>query len=125
VLIDLDEFKNINDTHGHAAGDEVLRHFVAHCQAQLRPQDQFGRIGGEEFLLVLPHTQAADAWVATERLRLTLEPADGLRYTFSAGVAGACQGDALNALLERADAALYEAKRSGRNRCVTASRGPG
>ncbi|MEY4748357.1 MAG: hypothetical protein RIQ60_571 [Pseudomonadota bacterium] len=120
VLIDLDEFKKINDTHGHAAGDAVLKHFVAHCKGQLRPQDQFGRIGGEEFLLVLPHTRASDALLAAERLRQTLAPADTLRYTFSAGVAGARQGEVLADLLKRADAALYQAKRNGRNHCVEA-----
>lgn len=120
AVLDLDEFKSINDLRGHAAGDAVLRHFVGHCRSGLRPEDALGRLGGEEFLLVMPNTGAAAAQGACDRLRETLVPVDGVAYTFSAGVAQARPGDGLAELLERADAALYQAKRAGRSRTVVA-----
>ncbi len=115
AVLDLDYFKKINDTHGHASGDAVLRHFCESTQRHLRAGQSIGRIGGEEFLLLLPGTPLADAQTALERLRHTLEPHAGIRYTFSAGLAQARQGDTVNTVIERADRALYLSKERGRD----------
>jgi diguanylate cyclase len=125
ALIDIDHFKRINDQHGHRTGDEVLRTFASRAQEDLRQLDKLARWGGEEFLLLLPHADLAQAWVAIERLRLQLasEPmgAGGdLRVTLSAGVAQWQVGESLEYWLDRADKAMYEAKQQGRNRCVQA-----
>jgi diguanylate cyclase (GGDEF)-like protein len=122
ALIDLDHFKRINDTHGHAAGDAALRGFARCIEAELRGGDVMARWGGEEFLLMLPGTDAAQAVLAVERLRRHLraaafdEIAPGLTLTFSAGVS-AClgQGD-IEPAIERADRAMYRAKAAGRDR---------
>jgi diguanylate cyclase (GGDEF)-like protein len=114
-LLDLDHFKKINDSHGHAGGDAVLRHFCHHTQAHLRSGQSMGRLGGEEFLLVLPGTELADACTALERVRHTLEPCEGIAYTFSAGVAQARPEETVNVVLERADRALYVSKARGRD----------
>ncbi|MBS0505859.1 MAG: diguanylate cyclase [Proteobacteria bacterium] len=125
LLMDLDHFKNINDSHGHAQGDAVLREFAALVQRSLRPQDLFGRIGGEEFALILPGTAASHAWLIGERLRTQLRdypfalPHGGtLQVTLSVGLhATQPPGpqDGLERLLACADAALYEAKAHGRD----------
>jgi diguanylate cyclase (GGDEF)-like protein len=121
-LIDIDHFKSINDTYGHHAGDIVLQSLSTAVRAQVRPTDLFGRYGGEEFLMILPQTPLEGALVVAERLRRTAEtlqieglPA-GLRITVSAGVSVNRAGEPWSATLERADAALYCAKRDGRNR---------
>lgn len=127
LALDLDRFKQINDSFGHAAGDRVLQHIARACQEALRDGDLLGRIGGEEFLVVLPGNDLDDAAEVAERLRsrieaLTLDdlPA-GLRITISIGVAGMTACDSGFADLERrADLALYRAKSSGRNRVVGA-----
>lgn len=115
ALLDLDHFKKINDKHGHAGGDAVLRHFCRHTQAHLRTGQAMGRMGGEEFLLLLPGTELADACTALERVRHTLEPHADITYTFSAGVAQARPDEKLDAVLERADRALYLSKERGRD----------
>jgi two-component system, cell cycle response regulator len=115
ALLDLDHFKKINDTHGHAGGDAVLRHFCQHTQSHLRTGQAMGRLGGEEFLLLLPGTELADAQTALERVRLTLQPHAGIRYTFSAGLAQARPEDSVDTVLERADRALYLSKERGRD----------
>jgi diguanylate cyclase (GGDEF)-like protein len=115
VLLDLDHFKKINDTHGHAGGDAVLRHFCEHTQSHLRSGQAMGRLGGEEFLLLLPGTELADACTALDRVRDTLQAHGGIGYTFSAGVAQARQGDSVDTVLERADRALYLSKERGRD----------
>jgi len=125
ALIDLDHFKQVNDQHGHHAGDLVLRSFAQHAQSQLRQVDKLARWGGEEFLLMLPHANEQDSLAALERLRLGLEGLsfDGhahLKVTLSAGIARAQPGESLENLIERADMALYKAKQQGRNRCVLA-----
>lgn len=118
ALLDLDHFKKVNDTFGHAGGDEVLRHFCNHVRRHLRVGQSMGRLGGEEFLVVLPGTELDDACTALERVRGSLEPVDGMSYTFSAGVAQARAGEDVHAVLERADQALYLSKERGRD-CTT------
>ena len=115
AVLDLDHFKKINDTYGHAGGDSVLRHFCAHIQTHLRAGQAIGRLGGEEFLLLLPGTELNDAQTALERVRHTLEPHEGIRFTFSAGLALARAGETVDEVLERADRALYFSKERGRD----------
>jgi len=125
VLIDIDHFKTVNDRHGHAAGDAVLRQFANALQATLRSTDFAGRWGGEEFLVVTPQASAETAAALIERLRAALAatPFDnlvpGLHITFSAGVAECAPGEDLHLAIERADRALYQAKQGGRDRTVS------
>lgn len=129
ALMDLDHFKVVNDTHGHAVGDAVLRKFAETVQATMRETDVFGRYGGEEFLLILTATDPAAAKPALERIRAGLAAVDwgalapGLSQTVSMGVAGFRKDETVGEALQRADTALYEAKRTGRNRIV-ASQSP-
>jgi diguanylate cyclase (GGDEF)-like protein len=122
ALIDLDHFKRINDEHGHAGGDQVLRGFAHRVESELRGGDVMARWGGEEFLLMLPDTSIEAAQQCLERLRERLraspfdEVAPGLQLTFSAGVTGCLgQGD-VDSAIERADQAMYRAKQAGRDR---------
>lgn len=124
-LLDIDNFKKLNDSLGHAAGDEALRGLAAKTQAILRPGDHVARYGGEEFVLLLPDTSLDEARQVLGRLQRALSASlfmhDGkdVFVTFSAGVTLYRQSEALEAALERADEALYEAKRTGKNRtCV-------
>jgi diguanylate cyclase len=122
-LIDLDHFKSVNDTFGHAAGDALLRELPKLATAVLRSLDIAGRWGGEEFLLVLPGTGLDGARALGERLRSTVERArfDALgerRVTATFGVAEYARGEELSALLARADRALYAGKAGGRNQVV-------
>jgi len=128
ALFDLDHFKAVNDTYGHAAGDEVLKVFANLVKGVVRQSDILARYGGEEFLLVLPETTLAEAQALTNRLRvMTSELAlvhegNEIRVTVSAGVAQAHETDSdADVLLSRADDALYEAKHTGRNRVVAAA----
>jgi diguanylate cyclase (GGDEF)-like protein len=123
VMFDLDRFKGINDQFGHATGDEVLIAFCRLASAQLRPDDLFARIGGEEFATLLPNTALHDALRLAERVRAVIEGAthavreDVVRITVSVGVAPLNEGTAaLDAFLSAADIALYRAKAAGRNR---------
>ena len=119
-MMDLDHFKNVNDTHGHQAGDEVLREAVRRILGVVRPYDIFGRYGGEEFLLVIP-TNAATT-VPFERVRSAIAERQfaidqiEIPVTLSIGVAWSDPNSKLEELLGRADAALYQAKENGRNR---------
>jgi diguanylate cyclase (GGDEF)-like protein len=121
VLIDLDQFKNINDLHGHPAGDAVLKDFVHRVQALLRRQDSLGRIGGEEFMLLLPEMTTAEAANVVRRLMQgtatarPLDKAPEMGYTWSAGVAEFNRSDTVQTAYEKADTALYQAKKSGGN----------
>ncbi|HXS04583.1 MAG TPA: GGDEF domain-containing protein [Rhodanobacter sp.] len=123
VLIDLDHFKAVNDTHGHAVGDRVLKRAVAACQAHLRSTDVFGRLGGEEFGMLLPECALDQVMARVEEMRLAIasvsagQDAPGVPVSASFGVASAAHsGYELRQLMMDADNALYRAKREGRNR---------
>ena len=123
LMIDVDQFKKINDAHGHPAGDEVLRHIAGLMSATFRQVDVVARIGGEEFAVLLPAADLASAQRVAERLRAALEAqpapteAGPVQCTVSIGIATMDEATAsVDALLKRADDALYRAKHSGRNR---------
>ena len=124
LMIDVDHFKNVNDRHGHSFGDATLRLLADRLREVLRQADLIARIGGEEFVALMPETELDAAMLAAERLR---EMCDGLApdasaqaaISVSVGVAQWRAGESLDHLLERADAALYRAKRAGRNRVET------
>ncbi len=123
ALLDLDEFKAINDAHGHAAGDEVLRSYAANVLSILRHHDLVARYGGEEFAVLLPNTSLDGAIAALSKVRGRAQEVtcnfDGKTMripTFSAGLTLYVPGDAHTTLVDRADRALYRAKRLGRNR---------
>jgi two-component system cell cycle response regulator len=127
LVIDIDYFKAINDTHGHDAGDDVLRDFALRLKRSIRGIDLACRYGGEEFVIVMPETDMAVAAMVAERLRrrIAAEPfaitqgAQTIPVTISIGIAGLRgKDDSAAALLKRADQALYRAKRDGRNRVV-------
>jgi len=127
ALLDLDHFKRVNDRHGHAVGDAVLSAFAQAGSRTLRQVDTLARWGGEEFLLLLPDSDVAQAQLALSRLRTAVAQAPvplgeaSLPYTYSAGLTAWRAGDTPEALLERADRALYAAKAEGRDRvCVRA-----
>ena len=126
LLIDLDHFKLINDTWGHAAGDEVLRSFAGMVVALIRPGDMLGRLGGEEFGVLLPQAPPSEAMVVAERLRQMAQDhaVSGsfgtCRYSISIGIAGTNAPQSIDHLSARADHALYEAKNNGRNQIVVA-----
>lgn len=120
AMLDVDHFKSINDRYGHGVGDEALRRIAQICRKHLRKCDLVGRLGGEEFVFVLPETSPDAAMVVVERIRLAisalhLEGTDGHTMTASFGVAGWHAGNDADFLLHAADDALYEAKRGGRN----------
>ncbi len=122
IMLDVDHFKNINDTHGHAVGDAVLRGLADILARTLRTADIVCRYGGEEFCVLLPHTRMDDALRAAEKLREAVEETElaGVRLTVSIGVSSIeCGADAPERLIDRADRSLYEAKRLGRNRVVS------
>jgi diguanylate cyclase (GGDEF)-like protein len=125
ALIDLDWFKRINDAHGHPTGDEVLRTFAITIFANIRPDDRFGRYGGEEFLLLLPDTAHEEAARMLDRLRMIVADLDwsafspGMHVTISAGVAALRDNDSADTFLARADRGLYSAKAQGRNLVAT------
>jgi diguanylate cyclase (GGDEF)-like protein len=133
ALMDVDEFKRVNDAHGHPVGDVVLRHVARVLGSQVRRVDKFARFGGEEFALIMPETGRDEAVKAMERLRRLLEEsgcevdgvAEPVRVTMSAGVAvGPGHGTTANALIDAADRALYLAKKAGRNRVLAFSAHP-
>src|SRR5882672_10194455 len=126
LLLDIDYFKAINDTHGHDAGDDVLREFAIRIRKSIRGIDLACRYGGEEFVVVMPETDLAVATMVAERLRrrIASEPfpiqqgARSIEVTISIGIAGLGGADNAASVLKRADQALYRAKRDGRNRVV-------
>ncbi|HEV8694602.1 MAG TPA: GGDEF domain-containing protein, partial [Lysobacter sp.] len=126
LTFDLDWFKRINDGHGHAGGDQVLIRVARACEATLRQDDLLGRIGGEEFVVLLPDTSLQGAQQVAERLRASVERIDlsdiasDLHVTISLGLSMLRPQDAgLHDVIDRADAALYRAKEAGRNRAET------
>jgi diguanylate cyclase (GGDEF)-like protein/PAS domain S-box-containing protein len=127
LMLDIDQFKPINDQHGHQAGDAVLRTLVKVCQDALRKIDMVIRWGGEEFLVIMPMTDEAGALSAAQRLitalsatEITVDPGGAIiRFTVSIGVAMSSKGDATE-LIHRADRAMYAAKAAGRNRVILA-----
>jgi len=124
AMLDIDHFKGINDKWGHQTGDRVLKRFVDLCREQARSTDVFARFGGEEFVLLMPQTDAEGAMTILQRLLQQVEAmpleSEGTDENFhiqtSAGLANWCAGDTADSLLMRADQALYKAKQSGRNR---------
>ncbi|MGP1629987.1 MAG: sensor domain-containing diguanylate cyclase [Giesbergeria sp.] len=129
LMLDLDHFKNVNDRNGHLEGDRVLAAFAQTVQAQLRASDSVGRLGGEEFCVLLPQTDVGNASEIAERvlvgvraMPLTTAAGEAFKVTVSIGLAGLCPEDrSLHDLLNRADQSLYSAKRSGRDRISTAA----
>lgn len=126
VMLDLDHFKAVNDTYGHAIGDLVLKRATATCRQQLRPVDLFGRLGGEEFGILLPGCHADQGLVVANCIRAALEATpvsvDGHVVSYSASIGVACtmfSGYGLQRIRREADAALYRAKGAGRNRVMT------
>jgi two-component system cell cycle response regulator len=125
VMVDIDHFKAVNDTYGHDAGDEVLRATAQRILANIRSFDMAARLGGEEFVVVMPDTPQEDAMAAAERLRARISETPiatiggrPIAVTASLGVAASVRGDSSAVLLKRCDQALYGAKRDGRNRVM-------
>jgi diguanylate cyclase (GGDEF)-like protein len=128
IMLDIDHFKRINDSYGHQAGDLVLTAVAKHCASLLRIDDRLGRIGGEEFALLLPQTGLEAAHTLAQRicqslhdLNIAIGDAGTLSPTASLGIATLQQDDkTFSSLLDRADRAMYVAKEEGRNRVVQA-----
>jgi len=122
MMLDIDFFKHVNDSYGHTAGDAVLSHVALYAQTRLRQIDIIGRIGGEEFCVIVPNRDAENALIAAERLRLGIEneviatDAGPIHITVSIGVTLLKSDDQLESAMKRVDAALYIAKNNGRNR---------
>lgn len=129
AILDIDKFKDFNDSYGHLTGDIVLKETASLIGEQVRKQDVFGRYGGEEFMLILPGTADESARLVAEKIRervaSTTYPIDGnlLKVTLSIGVADLDHGEPpdVDALIRNADLALYDAKRLGRNRVISFS----
>ena len=122
LVMDLDHFKKVNDSWGHRAGDDVLRHFVMLAQCCLRKEDVMGRLGGEEFAIFLPNAGAGGAVAVAERLRAMVEAHPvvteqrSIALTVSVGVTVCAGSESAGTALQRADEAMYLAKERGRNR---------
>ncbi len=127
ALLDIDHFKRINDGYGHQAGDQVLIHFARTVRADIRLCDGFGRVGGEEFMMVLPGVSVEQGQELVQRALGVVRRAPlpgrliALRFTCSAGLAALREGDSVDTVFARADAALYEAKNAGRDRLNVAA----
>jgi len=121
VLADLDHFKQLNDTHGHEAGDRALRLFATVAEETFRDHDIISRWGGEEFILVLPELDRFQAVAVIDRLRLALSrahPGETARFTASFGIADSNQSDVVETLVQIADLGLYASKQAGRDRAT-------
>ncbi len=127
AIWDVDKFKSVNDTYGHKAGDKVLKAIAQILNKRIRDTDFLARYGGEEFVMLLPGTVEEETLRLTNELRKSVEACafhyndESVDITISCGISGFRQGDELNAVFERADKALYQAKEAGRNRCVIAA----
>ena len=123
AYLDLDDFKKLNDTQGHHAGDQALVHLVSLLKQSMRPSDVLCRFGGEEFVMLLPETSLEDAVKAVSRFLADFSaqavPGTTLHMSFSAGVAAPQTGEALESVIQRADDATYLAKQQGKNRIVS------
>jgi len=121
ILVDIDWFKSVNDTYGHPAGDKVLYEIARHIKSCLRITEHVGRWGGEEFFVVLPSTNAADAYILSERIRLNIVKTvflENSRITCSSGITEYLQNDSLEDIISRADIALYRAKNKRNISCI-------
>ena len=119
IICDIDFFKKVNDNHGHDMGDKVLITYTSLISSMLRKGDVFCRIGGEEFIVILPHTSQDKAYILAQKLRQNVEEYENvLPITMSFGVAGYEKGDDDTSLYKRVDLALYKAKETGRNKVV-------
>ncbi|ACM93712.1 diguanylate cyclase [Nautilia profundicola AmH] len=116
VMIDIDHFKKINDTYGHQIGDEILIHFVNTIKNTIRKSDLLIRYGGEEFMLYMPDTTKEEAMIVMYKIRKNLRPCNGIKYSFSAGIAD--EGETLAEMVKIADRRLYKAKYEGRNKII-------
>lgn len=126
LMIDIDHFKNINDTFGHLTGDEILRSLAHVLRRMVRETDLVGRYGGEEFLLILEAANETFAFKIAEKIRVEVENytfPENIRVTVSIGVSTYAEGKTVNELVDQADKSLYEAKRRGRNRTVSVTNG--
>ncbi|MTI10910.1 GGDEF domain-containing response regulator [Curvivirga aplysinae] len=128
IMLDADHFKNVNDTYGHAGGDDVLRFLSAQCMEIVRDEDHVGRLGGEEFCISLPETDLDGAALVADRLRQSIADSDiklsdgqVINVTVSVGVAALQKNENLDDVMRRSDEALYEAKENGRNRVMKAA----
>ena len=125
-MLDIDNFKKLNDSLGHDVGDQALIHLATVCRETLRPQDTVARYGGEEFIILLPETSLRDASVALTRLqreltkKFFLSGNEKVLITFSAGVTQITAEDTQASAIKRADEAMYKAKQSGKNRVLEA-----
>jgi diguanylate cyclase len=125
VLLDIDNFKSLNDTYGHNVGDTALQHLAKVIQATVRPTDVVSRFGGEEFVILLPDTDLDQAVTTIQRLQRALTKQffmgnnDRLLITFSAGVALLKNNEKETSVLHRADQSMYLAKKTGKNRVMT------
>ena len=124
IMMDIDRFKSINDTYGHQAGDEVLKHLARILTSSVRSNDVCCRYGGEEFVVLLPYTTAPEAFITAERVRTAFETREnplGIPLTVSSGIAHyPSHAESAEMLFQRADHALYQAKEAGKNRTIVA-----
>ena len=120
IMLDIDYFKQVNDTYGHDVGDEVLKEYTKFINSYLRDVDVFSRIGGEEFIIISPHTNRVNAIKIAQKLRVAVEESKKIvPITMSFGVTEYIKGEDMEFIFKRADSALYKAKNSGRNRVVS------
>lgn len=132
LMVDIDDFKDYNDQHGHQQGDRVLRDFAQYLQQQVRSTDLVARYGGEEFVILMPESETEEAVQLAERLRMQIEAfmrsyskSHKTWFTISVGIAGfPDHGTDVDALLRRADIALYNAKKAGKNTICVSGREP-
>jgi diguanylate cyclase (GGDEF)-like protein len=126
IALDIDHFKGVNDSYGHAVGDKVLKAVAAACKTTLRAGDLLGRLGGEEFAIVLPHVDRQAAFAVAEKVRESISALEipsehgAIKVTASFGITSlSIVGKEIETLLAQADAAMYQAKHAGRNRCMS------